>query len=170
VEQSHFWGYSMGGFIGLVAASHAPKRFLSFVIGGAAPGPRSKVQDDNSRAMLELLDRGREALLAAMPEIMRPSIADADPRALAANMRAMLANPNQEAFAPEVPCLIYNGGVDPSALNARAMQSSVPGTVQFAEIAELGHIPACVRSDVVLPVVLPFLRRVVAEAGPDRRY
>ena len=37
VGQAHFFGYSMGGWIGFGVARHAPERFRSLIIGGQHP-------------------------------------------------------------------------------------------------------------------------------------
>jgi pimeloyl-ACP methyl ester carboxylesterase len=42
IEQAHYWGYSMGGAIGLFAANTGHHGLLSIVIGGSAPGPPVK--------------------------------------------------------------------------------------------------------------------------------
>ena len=34
IDEAHFWGYSMGGRIGLAAGKYAPDRFSSLIIGG----------------------------------------------------------------------------------------------------------------------------------------
>ena len=37
IDKAHFWGYSMGGHIGLGLSKHYPERFLSFILGGITP-------------------------------------------------------------------------------------------------------------------------------------
>jgi pimeloyl-ACP methyl ester carboxylesterase len=37
IEKAHYFGYSMGGWIGFGAARYAPERFRSLVLGGAVP-------------------------------------------------------------------------------------------------------------------------------------
>jgi pimeloyl-ACP methyl ester carboxylesterase len=37
MERAHYWGYSMGGYIGLGLAKLFPHRFLSLIGGGASP-------------------------------------------------------------------------------------------------------------------------------------
>jgi len=41
LEKAHFWGYSMGGRIGLAAGVYAPDRFSSLIIGGAGLSERT---------------------------------------------------------------------------------------------------------------------------------
>jgi pimeloyl-ACP methyl ester carboxylesterase len=40
IEKAHFWGYSMGGWIGFGMAKYAPQRLASLVIGGQHPFAR----------------------------------------------------------------------------------------------------------------------------------
>ena len=37
VAKTHYWGYSMGGYIGLGIAKHFPERLFSLIVGGATP-------------------------------------------------------------------------------------------------------------------------------------
>jgi pimeloyl-ACP methyl ester carboxylesterase len=60
IEKAHYWGYSMGGWIGFGMAKYAPERLHSLVIGGAHPyerklPPSSRLdgaEPDASRASL----------------------------------------------------------------------------------------------------------------------
>ena len=63
VEQSHFFGYSMGGHTGFGMLQHAPDRVASLVVvGGMHPYAR-KAEPLNQRA--EMLRDGIEAMLTA---------------------------------------------------------------------------------------------------------
>ena len=41
LPKAHFWGYSMGAYIGFGLAKYIPERCLSLIIGGQAPDARS---------------------------------------------------------------------------------------------------------------------------------
>jgi pimeloyl-ACP methyl ester carboxylesterase len=167
IEQAHYWGYSMGGAIGTFAANAADGRFLSFVLGGTAPGARSEAETATARRMHEQLLQGKEAFLAALPESMRGPYAAIDAPALAVNMQAQLEARTYPALdAPPVPCLVYNGGSDPPAARGEALRVTAPPNVRYETIGELNHVECYQRSDLVLPVVLPFLHEV--SVGPSK--
>jgi pimeloyl-ACP methyl ester carboxylesterase len=42
IEKAHFWGYSMGGYIGFGMARYAPRRVNALVIGGQHPFARDQ--------------------------------------------------------------------------------------------------------------------------------
>jgi pimeloyl-ACP methyl ester carboxylesterase len=157
VERAGYWGYSMGGSIGLVLMSRFPQRFRSFVIGGQSPGPRREGAVAGQRAMQATLRQGRGAHIANLPSRWAPLHQDIETEALIATLDALIDFPNAEPFSPQVPCLIYNGSADGTAINARALKETAPSTVRIEEIPGLNHLEGIDRSDLVLPVVLPFL-------------
>src|SRR5208282_5062127 len=42
VRRAHYFGYSMGGWIGFGMAKYAPDRLKALIIGGADPSPRKR--------------------------------------------------------------------------------------------------------------------------------
>jgi pimeloyl-ACP methyl ester carboxylesterase len=165
VETAHYWGYSMGGSIGFMLMSRYPERFRSFVIGGQAPGPRREGSLAGLRSMQDTLRQGKEAYIANLPARWAPLHADIDPEALIATLDALVDSPLPEPFAPQVPCLTYNGGNDGPALAARALKETAPPNVRIEEIPGLNHLEGIDRADLVLPVVQPFLAEV-SQAAP----
>ena len=160
IEKAHYWGYSMGGVIGLAVATHGGERFRSVVMGGAAPGPRDRVAGDRLEGYLKALEAGLEAMAAQMPMERRERFLKNDPEALRATVIATQSDPVYDLQDPIAPCLFYNGGADPSIPRARAMATETPPSVRYEEIGDLDHGQGFQRSDLVLPVVLPFLAEV----------
>jgi pimeloyl-ACP methyl ester carboxylesterase len=72
---------------------------------------------------------------------------------------AMMNYPVMNLEAPVAPCLIYNGTDDPPVERARAMAGQTPPSVHYAEIPGVDHAMCFQRSDLVLPIVLPFLSK-----------
>jgi len=160
IEKAHYWGYSMGGVIGLAVATYGVGRFFSVVMGGAAPGPRDQVAGDRLQDYLKRLEGGMESMAAGAPEARRAALLKNDPLALRATVMATQNDPVLNLEDPVAPCLFYNGGADPSIPRARAMALKTPPSVRYAEIGDLDHQQGAERSDLVLPVVVPFLEEV----------
>lgn len=167
IHRAHYWGYSMGGVLGLGVATFGDDRFKSVVIGGAAPGPR-----DNSRfeQLAKLLENGIEPYLETIPIATRLSYKNNDAAALRATALASMSDPVMNLDAPVAPCYVYNGGDDQSAARAREMSEKTPASVHYVEIPGLDHGMGFQRSDLVLPLVLPFLSKAtrgeIALANP----
>jgi pimeloyl-ACP methyl ester carboxylesterase len=160
IEKAHYWGYSMGGVIGLSVATNGGERFRSVVMGGAAPGPRDEVAGARLENYLAGLDAGLESMAASMPPERRERFLKNDPLALRATVIATQSDPVMNMDDPIAPILFYNGGADPSIPRARAMASKTPPSVRYEEIGDLDHGQGFQRSDLVLPVVRPFLEEV----------
>jgi pimeloyl-ACP methyl ester carboxylesterase len=160
LDTAQYWGYSMGGSIGLALMSRYPERFRSFVIGGNAPGPRREGSVAGLRSMQATLREGKDAHIANLPARWAPLHADIDPAALISTIDALIDRPNTEPFAPRVPCLIYNGSADGPAMTARQLKETAPANLRIEEIPGLNHLEGIDRGDLVLPVVLPFLAEV----------
>jgi pimeloyl-ACP methyl ester carboxylesterase len=167
IERAHYWGYSMGGWVGFALGASAPDRVVSLVLGGADPfepdaGP---IEDD---AWLRLFREGMSAFVADweqrdpnMPAIMRERWLALDARAMAAAQEAGLMAPSLENALPTIqtPTLIYFGTDDyPDRLPERAAAKMPNATVVALE--GLNHSQAIRRSDLVLPHVEAFLDRV----------
>jgi len=165
VDTAHFWGYSMGGGIGIALSNLHPDRFRSFVIGGQAPGPRGEGAVAGLRAMVATLGRGKEAYVANLPARWAPLHTEIDTDALIATLEALSDHPYEEPFAPKVPALIYNGSADAPAFRARELKASATSNLSIKEIPDLNHLEGIDRSDLVLPVVLPFLTAVSKSAA-----
>jgi pimeloyl-ACP methyl ester carboxylesterase len=169
IDRAHFWGYSMGGWIGFAVGVTAPDRLCSLVLGGAHPfeeSPRPTDGDvwlDGLRAGVAALVRGWEE---GVPNFwMSP---DERERWLAADAEALIAARLQRLTEPSlpptavatirVPTLLYTGTLDEPEPVERAARLMPNGT--FVALEGLDHAQALSRSDLVVPHVLAFLARV----------
>ena len=171
IERTHYWGYSMGGWVGFGLGTSAPERVASLILGGADPFnlDAGSIEDD---AWLRLFRQGMPAFVADweqrdsnMPAITRERWLALDPRAMAAAREARLMEPSLEDALPTVqtPTLIYYGTEDyPDRLPERATALMPNATVVALE--GLNHPQAMRRSDLVLPHVMAFLDRVIRAA------
>jgi pimeloyl-ACP methyl ester carboxylesterase len=87
IERSAFFGYSMGGSIGLALAHYAPTRFTALGIGGSAPDPKPA---EAVAGFLPLLEQGPAGMLTAWQALGELSPQHAD-RILAIDCAAMIA-------------------------------------------------------------------------------
>jgi pimeloyl-ACP methyl ester carboxylesterase len=157
VERADYWGYSMGGRIGFALAQHAPERFRSFVLGGAAGDGRSRVGDGFRKAM-------REGGVAAIPDLWGAELPEKlKARLLTNDVDALDACRVDSLGFAEVlptmtmPCLLYAGLADPIYPVAEATVAEMPNA-KFFTLPGLGHAEGLLRSDLVLPKVTEFLR------------
>ena len=160
IPRAHYFGYSMGGWIGFGVAKYAPDRFRSLIIGASHPYERSM---QTSR---QLLGEGVEAYLASfesgMSEPIKPEVKR---RVLSSDIRALMASsrdrPDMEELLPTMtmPCLVYAGESDPLYADVERAANQLPNG-EFFSLPGLGHYEGFARSDLVLPHVTKFLAEV----------
>jgi pimeloyl-ACP methyl ester carboxylesterase len=161
IEKAHFWGYSMGGWIGFGMAEFVPERVDRLVIGGQHPYARNQ---EGFRQMVQIgITHGPEAFVAAFeqrvgtpPPGYRARLHQVDHNALLA---AAQDRPSFERVLPKMamPCCLYAGDADPLFAEAKSASELIPH-VSFFSLPGLSHLQAFVRADLVLPRVTPFLR------------
>jgi pimeloyl-ACP methyl ester carboxylesterase len=166
IERAHFWGYSLGGWIGFALGVYAPDRVASLIIGGAHPftgNPRPIDGDyfldgfrDGMAPFVAACEADDPAYFVSTGERERWLAADVD--ALRAVRLTNLTEPDLErnaVAAIRVPTLIYAGTLDnpePKAEAARLLPNA-----SFVALDGLDHAQAMNRADLVLPHVLAFL-------------
>jgi pimeloyl-ACP methyl ester carboxylesterase len=160
LAKAHFWGYSMGSWIGFGMAQFAPGRVDRLVVGG--PGPRARSLEA-TRQMVRAGIAGGDALIAAVEErygfeaspATRERLRAADPEALLA---AAVDRPSLEHILPgmRMPCLLYAGEADPLFAEAKAAAPLI-ANARFFSLPGLSHVEGFFRADLVLPKVVPFL-------------
>jgi pimeloyl-ACP methyl ester carboxylesterase len=161
IEKAHFWGYSMGGWIGFGMAGFAPDRIDRLVIGGQHPFARSM---RHLRQMVCAgIDGGTEEFLAAFRRTFGPADGAFAARLRAADLRAYLAllgdRPCLDELLPQIsaPCCLYAGEADDIWADAKAASDRIPGAT-FLSFPGLDHCQTFLRGDLVLPRVIAFLR------------
>jgi len=174
IDKAHYWGYSMGGWIGFGMAKYAPARVHSLVIGGAHPyeqrvPPSSRLDGSDPEAFLAAL-WGRLGIdPATIPPAIRQEVLVNDFRALAA---AQQDRPPLEDMLPTMimPCCLYAGDADPLYPRVQQCAKGIPHATVFA-VPGLDHSAAMRESWHVLPHVTQFLetvnRRSVQPAAPN---
>lgn len=163
LDSVHYWGYSMGGWIGFCMAKLAPERLKTLIIGAA-----HAFEDSRLAAFGGVDCSDPDRFIAAVEELMgekvapewRPLMLANDLQAIAA---AMQKRPSLEDILPTMamPCLLYAGAEDSRHAEVKASASRIAGAT-FHSFPALNHAQCMLRSPTVLPVVRAFLAQHVA--------
>ncbi len=168
IAKSHYFGYSMGGWIGFGVAQYAPERFQSLIIGGQHPYAQSM---DGLRQFIQYgVENGPEAFVATWEREFGALSSEAKERMLAYDFAAHLViaqdRESLEAVLPMIrmPCLLYAGEMDEAYPLAKKCAEQIVN-VTFVTLPGLDHMGALKRIDEVLPHVKKFLEEVDQQTG-----
>jgi pimeloyl-ACP methyl ester carboxylesterase len=164
VARAHFWGYSMGAWIGFGMAQFAPAQVDRLVIGGQVPYARGI---EGTRQMVRTgIAEGNDAFATALEKRYGGEVTpERKERLRSADLVAWLAaaqdRPSLEHILSgmRMPCLLYAGEADPLCAEAKAASPLIPNA-RFFSLPGLSHAGAFQRSDLVLPRVRAFLNGV----------
>ncbi|MFH0850208.1 MAG: alpha/beta hydrolase [Candidatus Bathyarchaeota archaeon] len=168
-EKTHFWGFSLGGRVGLASGKYAPDRFSALIIGGMGVDEWDTEASKNRRKeMIEFFSKGNEAIIREMEEMSGGRLSEQerkyymklDTEAVTAIIR-LNERLGYEEFIPKVktPTLLYCGDKDyyfPGAKRCAEIMSNA----RFVSLPGLDHGEAFDRVDLVLPYVLNFLKNI----------
>jgi pimeloyl-ACP methyl ester carboxylesterase len=160
VEKSHFWGYSMGGYIGFGMAKYAPDRVNRLVIGGQHPFARDLASFRHLAK--EWCLQGGEALVAGYKRIFGPISNDYAARLRTADLEAYLAAAQDRATMADIletmamACCVYAGDADPLFAQVRSASERIPNAC-FFRVPGLSHAQTFAECNTVLPWVVKFL-------------
>jgi pimeloyl-ACP methyl ester carboxylesterase len=168
IAKTHFFGYSMGGWIGFGLAQYAPNRVRTLIIGGADPYATSM---DGLRQFIRVgIEKGPEEFITmwekefgVLPLALRERMLNYDYKTLLLLSRD---RESQEAVLPtmKMPCLLFSGEMDdPQRIQEYARQIT---NATFFSLPDLDHGGAIKRSDLVLPHVKRFLAGLDGEKDP----
>jgi len=157
IRHAHYFGYSMGGWIGFGLAKHAPERVRTLILGGAHP------YAEPLQARHVIMNQGRDAFIAASERLlgchMTPTLRA---RLMATDLQALRAQTQDRPSIADVlptmamPCLLFVGETEPRLPDVQVCLQHMP-TATFFVVPGCGHFGAWARSDVVLPHVMTFL-------------
>jgi len=180
IEKAHYFGYSMGGYIGWGLAKYYPKRFRSLIMGGIwAEDPDPSQVDAEELKFREILRKGRRAYMKLFREQVekerkitqkRSAIEPLLPYRLRnvseMDTKAMLAldiSHSKERLhilklLPHltIPCLLFVGRKDIFYKGAKKANRLLPNG-RFVSFPSLGHFETWARLDLALPPVIKFL-------------
>jgi pimeloyl-ACP methyl ester carboxylesterase len=162
-EKAHFWGYSMGGWIGFGMARHAPHRVDALVIGGQHPFARD--QSGFRQWVRAGITEGGDAFVAAFEKMAGPISGSYAARLRAADLEAYLASAADRVGiedmlgAMTMPCCVYAGEADPLFAQVKSASERIPNA-RFFSLPGASHLQVFVESSSVLPPVMAFLGAV----------
>ena len=161
VAKAHFWGYSMGGWIGFGMAKYAPDRVDRLVIGGSHPYARDQ---SSVREFLQAhVGDSNDEFISALENSFGSRVSAARKARLGAVDREAWLAPSQDR--PELsdilagmrmPTCLYAGDADALFPQTKAVRQLIPGAV-FISLPGLTHPGAFQKRDLVLPRVVDFL-------------
>jgi pimeloyl-ACP methyl ester carboxylesterase len=163
VDRAHYWGYSMGGWMGFGMAKFAPARVNRLIIGGAHP-----YANPGGGAFYELIkdgvSHGCDALIAGLEKMTGQPLPDADAKDIReADLEAWLTMAGQARENMEnilagmtMPCCIYAGDADDRFADAKLASTRI-ANAHFFVLPGLDHIQAYEASSKALPRVMEFL-------------
>jgi pimeloyl-ACP methyl ester carboxylesterase len=160
LQRAHFFGYSMGGWVGFGLARYAPQRLLTLMIGGAHPYAE---RFDARRAVMR---KGRAAFLRALERSFGPALLTPAVQArLAANdFEALLAltqdRPDLSDVLPDMrmPCLLLAGQDDPRLSQVQACTQHIPDAT-LVVFPGCDHMATFAQREAVVEHVTAFLTR-----------
>jgi pimeloyl-ACP methyl ester carboxylesterase len=159
IERAHFFGYSMGGWVGYGLAQQAPHRLKSLVLGAAHP-----YEDHSWDAFAAIEGNDTDAFIAAFETVLDERLS-AEVKALvlgndlhALSAAARQTRPSMASILPAIdtPCLLFCGDADARHAAVRRCAEMLRNGC-FVSLPGLSHFAGLMRSDLVLPQVLPFL-------------
>lgn len=159
IERTHFLGYSMGGLVGYGLARRAQDRLRSLIVGAAHPYEDNswevfdRVDGSNPAAFITALET---ALNERLSDDIKANVLNNDLWALSA--AAKQKRPSMEHTLPAIalPCLLYCGDGDSRHAAVERCAAALPSG-RFVSLPGIGHFEGMMRSDLVLPHVMPFL-------------
>ena len=159
VEQVHFCGYSLGGWVGYGLVRHARDRLRSLILGAAHP------YADHSWDTFKGIDGSDPAaFISAFESVLNERISDEVRMLVRANDLPALAAAAQQPRPDmaellsqiDLPCLMFCGDADARhAAVTRATAALAQG--QFVSLPGVTHFGGLMQSKLVLPPVLEFL-------------
>jgi pimeloyl-ACP methyl ester carboxylesterase len=162
IYQTHYFGHSLGGWVGFGLAKYAPMRLSSLVIGGAQPYGQSL------EPLRQLLAQGIDAWIATIEQMSgcyspeeRANVQQNDLRALQASVAQDRPDISEMLPAMTLPCLLFAGDEDPLHLLVKQCASEIAGA-RFIALAGANHFDVARHPNLMLPHLSQFLAESTA--------
>jgi pimeloyl-ACP methyl ester carboxylesterase len=168
ITRANFWGYSMGGRIGLALGKYAPDRFSSLIIGGNGLSEKdSKEQVEELGDDIRLYSQGMDAIISSLGEEWGEHIDWIKNIFRRNDLEALIAycsfqeNIGMADYLPKLstPCLLYAGEEDTYPHSTTKACAEIMRNAEFLSLPGLNHPGAMMKSSVILPHALRFLEK-----------
>lgn len=160
IRKAHYFGYSLGGWIGFWLARCAPHRFNSFIFSAAHP------YAEDLQPFRDFMPRSADAFATMVDQAFSSRLTPAyRARLLANDLEALRALTQDRASNADVlltmtmPCLLFVGELDPRLAQVKKCVSELSNATFFT-LPECDHIAGLARSDLVIPHIKAFLSKV----------
>ena len=170
LDRAHFWGYSMGGRVGLATGKYAPERFSSLIVGGNGLSEKdSKPEVEELQGYIRMFEQGVDAVIEMMEKGRGSKLEDYErEKWLNTDIQALIAycsnyeNIGMADYLPTLttPCLLYAGAEDTYPHSTAKACAEIMQNATFVSLPGLDHGGAFRARDQVLPHVLKFLESV----------
>jgi pimeloyl-ACP methyl ester carboxylesterase len=170
LDKAHFWGYSMGGRVGLATGKYAPDRFSSLIVGGNGLSEKdSEPEMEELQGYIRWFEQGPEAVITILEKGRGSKLEDYEKEKwLNADLQALIAycsnyeNIGMAEYLPKLatPCLLYAGAEDTYPHSRAKACAEIMQNATFVSLPGLDHGGAFRARDQVLPHVLKFLDSV----------
>lgn len=170
IDEAHFWGYSMGGRIGLAAGKYAPDRFSSLIIGGNGLSEKdSEGEMEELKGYIRSFEQGTDAVIDVLERGRGSPLEDWErEKWMNADLDALIAycsnyeNIGMADYLPTltIPCLLYAGAEDTYPHSTAKACAEIMQNALFVSLPGLNHMGAFRSRDQVLPHVLKFLKNL----------
>lgn len=161
VERTHYFGYSLGGWVGFGLARYAPERVHSLILGGAQP------YGQDMSLYRQMLGQGLAASLKLIEQTAGISLPETvKQRFLQNDAQALLAaywhdRPDISTILPgmAMPCLLFSGEADSlSPAIQRCAEELLQAT--FIGLPGLNHFQLGLQIKLMLPHLTEFLAKL----------
>jgi pimeloyl-ACP methyl ester carboxylesterase len=168
IGRFHYWGYSMGGYIGYALAQQAPERLLTLISGGTDPyyqpdpdgdlGPLHAIFQRSAQEGSDYMVAEIRALFGAISPQYEARLRTLDPQAMAAYLaQARLRQGISEMVANmSLPVLLYSGEED-DCFQSNQIIAPHMANARFFSLPGLNHVSASAATAQIMPHVLSFL-------------
>jgi len=170
IDKAHFWGYSMGGRVGLATGKYAPDRFSSLIIGGNGLSEKdSREEMEELQGYILNLEQGADAVIALVEKGRGEELEDWErDKWLNTDFDALIAycsnyeNIGMAEYLPTltVPCLLYAGEDDTYPHSTAKACAEIMQNALFVSLPGLNHMGAFKSRDQVLPHILKFFENL----------
>lgn len=167
IAKTHYWGYSMGGYIGFGLAKHFPDRLNSLIIGGSDPYGSSNKPSPLLTIFERGVQEGADAVIKGMKEYAGSITPQYEARLRELDFQAMVAYMKQASFhrpsleketsQMQIPALFYAGETDEDTHEYGKSAAEKLPNARFFSLPGLGHVGASDALELVIPQVLSFL-------------
>lgn len=169
IDKAHFWGYSMGGRIGLATGKYAPDRFSSLIIGGNGLSEKDSEEEmEELQGYVALMKQGLDAWMAFLGRKIEDLESWERDKWKNTDFDALIAycsnyeNIGMAEYLPTltIPCLLYTGEDDTYPHSTAKACAEIMQNSSFVSLPGLNHMGAFRSRDQVLPHVLKFLENL----------